>query len=100
MWTIKKILVPPAFSKPAELALEAAITLARKFDAAIVLMHAYQVPVYPYAFAANAMVTPNDLVEHIEKAAQTALETAAASHGACGIRIDTTLKTGTPWEQI
>jgi len=100
MWSIKKILVPTDFSKPAELALEAAITLARKFDAAIVLMHAYQVPVYPYPLAANAMVTPTDLVEHIERAAQTALETATASHGACGVRITTTLKAGVPWEQI
>jgi nucleotide-binding universal stress UspA family protein len=46
------------------------------------------------------MVTPTDLVEHIEKAALTALETAAASHGACGVRITTALQAGAPWEQI
>jgi nucleotide-binding universal stress UspA family protein len=100
MWTIKTILVPTDFSKPAGLALEAAITLARKFDASIVLMHSYQVPVYPYPLEANAMVTPTDLVEHVEKAAQAALETAAASHGASGVRITTALKAGVPWEQI
>ena len=46
------------------------------------------------------MVTPTDLVEHVEKGAQTALETATASHGACGVHITTALKAGVPWEQI
>src|SRR6476646_10149235 len=48
MWSIKKILVPTDFSKGSETSLDAAVELAKKFDAALVLMHAYQVPVYAY----------------------------------------------------
>jgi nucleotide-binding universal stress UspA family protein len=100
MWTMKRILVPTDFSKGSERALEAAITLAKKFDAAIVLMHAYQLPVYPYPAVSNAILTPLDLVDHIEHGARKALETAAASHGASGVRISTVLTAGTPWERI
>ena len=100
MWSMKKILVPTDFSKPSELALEAAIALAKKFDAAIVLMHAYHVPVYPYPAMATAGLTAADLVEYIEHGARAALQTAASSHGACGVPISTMLKAGTPWEQI
>jgi nucleotide-binding universal stress UspA family protein len=100
MWSMKKILVPTDFSKSSELALEAAITLAKKFDAAIVLMHAYQVPVYPYPTTANATLPPADLVEYIEHGARTVLQTAASSHGASGVPITTVLNAGTPWEQI
>ena len=100
MWTMKKILVPTDFSKGSERALEAAITLAKKFDAAIVLMHAYQVPVYPYPTVSTANVTQLDLVEQIEHGARAALQTAAASHGDSGVPISTVLTAGTPWEQI
>ena len=98
MWSIKKILVPTDFSKPSEAALEAAVEVAKKFDASIVLMHAYQMPVYPYPV--TAMVTPLDLVAHIEQGARKALETAVASHAAAGVPIETSLCAGHAWEQI
>jgi len=97
---MKKILVPTDFSKCSELALEAAITLAKKFDAAIVLMHAYRVPIYPYPTTAGANLTPADMVEYIERGARAALQTAASSHGDCGVPITTVLTAGIPWEQI
>ena len=59
MWSMKRILVPTDFSKSSELALEAAITLAKMFDAAIVLMHVYQVPVYPYRRFSSAGAIPS-----------------------------------------
>jgi nucleotide-binding universal stress UspA family protein len=100
MWSMKKILVPTDFSKGSDLALDAAITLAKKFDSAIVLMHCYQIPVYPYPAMVGANVAPIDLVDHVEHGARKALQTAAASHGASGVAISTVLKAGTPWEQI
>jgi nucleotide-binding universal stress UspA family protein len=63
-----------------------------------VLMHAYQVPIYPYP--AMVSVTPLDMVEHVEHGARKALQTAASSHGDSGVSITTMLKAGTPWEQI
>jgi nucleotide-binding universal stress UspA family protein len=97
---MKKILVPTDFSKSSQFALEAAITLAKKFDAAIVLMHAYRVPIYPYPTTADPNLTPADLVEYIERGARTALQTVASSHGASGVPITTLLTAGIPWEQI
>jgi nucleotide-binding universal stress UspA family protein len=98
MWSIKKILVPTDFSKASEAALEAAIELAKKFDASIVLLHAYQVPIYPYAV--TPMVTPIDLVVHIEKGAEKALQDAASLHAASGVSIGTSLQAGPAWETI
>jgi nucleotide-binding universal stress UspA family protein len=100
MWTVKKIVVPTDFSEGSERAIEAAITLAKKFDAAIVLMHAYQVAAYPYPTMSTVTMTQLDLVEHVERGARAALETAAASHRASGVPISTVLTAGTPWEQI
>jgi nucleotide-binding universal stress UspA family protein len=100
MWTMKNIFVPTDFSEGSERALEAAIALAQKFDAGIVLMHAYQVPVYPYPTISTPNVMQLDLVEHIEHGARAALQTAAARHGASGVPISTVLTAGTPWEQI
>lgn len=100
MWSTKKILVPTDFGKSSELALEAAITLAKKFDAAIVLVHVYHVPVYPYPTKTSADLPAGDLVEYIEHGAKAALQTAASKHGDSGVPITTVLQAGTPWEQI
>lgn len=100
MWTPKRILVPTDFSKASEMALDAAITIAQKFDATIALLHVYRVPVYPYPTTAPANVTPADLVKGIEHGAREALQTAASSRGDRGIPITTMLSTGTAWEQI
>lgn len=100
MWSMKKILVPTDFSPSSDRALEAAIVLAQKFDASIVLMHAYQVPVYPYPTITGAHVPPADLVAYIEHGARASLQTAASKHGASGVPITTELNAGTPWEQI
>ena len=43
-----RILVPTDFSPAAEAALEAALELAEKFKATVVLMHAYGAPSYTY----------------------------------------------------
>jgi nucleotide-binding universal stress UspA family protein len=98
MWSIKKILVPTDFSKASEAALEAAVELAKKFDASIVLMHAYHVPQYPYPVP--SLITPVDLMEQIEKGARNALQDAVSSQSASGVLITTSLHAGSPWEQI
>jgi len=98
MWSIKKILVPTDFSKGSEASLDAAIELAKKFDAAIVLMHAYQVPVY--AYPASPVVPIPDLTSYVEEAASKQLETAATAARGKGVPVTTVLRVGSPWEQI
>ena len=100
MWSMKKILVPTDFSKASEKALEAAITIAKKFEATIVLMHAYQIPVFPYSGLGTETLSSVDLAEYVEHGARKALQTAASSYGDSGVSITTVLNAGSPWEQI
>ena len=81
MWTFK-ILVPTAFSPSSEAALDAAIELARKFEASIVLIHAYQIPVYPYPVA-----LAGDLSLYVEEAAGKQLESVAAKLRGHGVSV-------------
>ena len=97
MWSINKILVPTDFSKASEAGLEAALILAKKFEGSIVLMHAYQIPIYAYPSA--PLVPMAELSIQVEQGALKALNAAAAAHGT-GIPILTGLYAGAPWEQI
>jgi nucleotide-binding universal stress UspA family protein len=97
MRAINKILVPTDFSPASSAALEAALAFAKKFEASIVLMHAYQIPIY--AYPANALVTVSEISIDAEVAATKALEAAAAALRA-GVPIQTALYLGAPWEQI
>jgi nucleotide-binding universal stress UspA family protein len=97
MRSITKILVPTDFSPASIAALEAALSLAKKFDASIVLMHAYQVPIYAYPTA--PMTPAAELSTHVEQMALKALDAAAAAQHA-GVPIATGLYLGAPWEQI
>jgi len=97
MRAINKILVPTDFGPASKEALETALALAKKFEASIVLMHAYQVPTY--AYTSGALVTVADLSSGAELAAMKALEAAAAAQRT-GVPIQTALYVGAPWEQI
>ena len=97
MRAINKILVPTDFSPASNEALETALELAKKFQTSIVLMHAYQVPIY--AYPSNALVTLSEISIDVKGAAMKALETAAAAQRA-GVPIQTALYLGAPWEQI
>jgi nucleotide-binding universal stress UspA family protein len=97
MRAITKILVPTDFSPASNAAVDAALAFAKKFEASIVLMHAYQVPIY--AYPSNALVTVSELSIEAEVAAMKALEAAAAGQRA-GVPIQTALYLGAPWEQI
>jgi nucleotide-binding universal stress UspA family protein len=97
MWSINKILVPTDFSKASDAALEAALVLAKKFEASIVLMHTYQAPIYAYPSA--PLVPMAELSIQVEQAALKALEVAAVAHNA-GVPILTGLYMGAPPEQI
>jgi nucleotide-binding universal stress UspA family protein len=98
MWSVKKIMVPTDFGAASQAAVDAAIELARKFDASIVLMHAYQIPVYTYP---SAPLTPiADLNAHVENAADKVLNEAASAARKSGVPVTTVLRVGSPWEQI
>jgi nucleotide-binding universal stress UspA family protein len=98
MWSVTTILVPTDFSDSSKVAMDAAVEVAWKFDASIVLMHAYQVPVYAYPVVPATPVA--ELTTHFEEAAQNALTQAAEIVQSRGVRVGTVLRIGSPWEEI
>jgi nucleotide-binding universal stress UspA family protein len=95
---INRILVPTDFGPAAEAALEAAIELARKLGATVVLMHAYGIPSYRYAGPPPAAAA--DYLGALEHAAREALSRAAAAHAHADVPIAPALYSGDPAEQI
>jgi len=70
----KNLLVPIDFGEPSQRALEAAIELARRFDAKITLVHVYEIPAYVYGGMSSYATT--DLFGPIEEAARASLDKA------------------------
>ena len=70
--SIKKILVPTDFSPCAKNALNSAISLASKFEAELILMNAFQIPVSHGEFGAQTIIT--GLANDIEKDINTEMD--------------------------
>ena len=98
MWLVKRILVPTDFSKASEAALDAAIELANKFDASIVLFHAYQIPAY--AFPVAPIVLMSEVTATLQDSADKALDELAARARVHGVVVSKELRVGLPWEEI
>ncbi len=92
MMLVRKILVPMDFSAPAEAALDYAIELARKLDASVTVMHAYEVPAL-LATGVPGLMTA-ETVDALEKAATTALRELVAKKRSPGVKIEGELKYG------
>jgi nucleotide-binding universal stress UspA family protein len=97
MQPFKHILVPTDFASSSARAVETAVALARTFDADLTLMHAWEIPVYPYM--EFVLETPN-LVMQVEDAASKRLADALADVQKSLPRAKSILKMGIPWQQI
>lgn len=66
---LRSILVPTDFSPHAATALEAAVDLARRFEAKLTLLHVYAAPglVMPEAFVAASPAASRDLLDAIDR---------------------------------
>lgn len=94
MISIKRILVPTDFSRPSEQALEAAISLARKFSAKITLLHVWSMPYTAYS---EGLTWP---VEDMEAAARIELDAAHAKAALAYPNVDAVLRQGGDWSRI
>jgi nucleotide-binding universal stress UspA family protein len=94
MKPIRHILVPIDFGQPAELAVDHALELARKFDAKITMMHAFLLPVYPYVEGAWWPT------EGVRKEATKAFEEVVAKVGARWPRVASAFVDGVAWQEI
>jgi nucleotide-binding universal stress UspA family protein len=98
MLTIRRILVPVDFTETSDRALDYAIELARRFDAAVTLMHAYLVPAY--GFPDTAIIASAELAAQISSSAQARLNAFIDSYKTSGLAMNAILRDGVPWEEI
>jgi nucleotide-binding universal stress UspA family protein len=94
----KTILVPTDFSEPATIALDYAVNLAEKLDARVVVLHAYEIPVFGFPDA--PLIATTDVAARIITAAQGALESTAARYKTRKVTIESLLKTGDAREMV
>lgn len=94
---IKSILVPVDFSAASANALEIAIGMAQAFDAELILLHAWELPVYPYM---EFMLSSSELSSAIERGATQRLESTLQAVQARVPRSKSKLMMGVVWQKI
>jgi nucleotide-binding universal stress UspA family protein len=97
MSIFKHILVPTDFSPSSTSAIAVAIDLAAQLDAELTLLHAWDLPVYPYM---ELMLNAAEITETVEKAAAECLEKRLKEVQVRLPRAKSLLKMGQPWQQI
>ena len=97
MTIIKSILVPVDFSAASANALEIAIGMAQSFDAELTLLHAWELPVYPYM---EFMLSSSELSLAIERGATQRLESTLQTVRARVPRSKSKLMMGVVWQKI
>ena len=98
MLNIRTILVPVDFEEASDRAVQAAAELAKTFGAKVVLMHAYELPFYPYPGASPVGTT--DLPRAIRDAATAGLDVIAARIKDKVAVVETLLRAGPPADEI
>lgn len=95
----KKVLCPVDFSPPSLKALEVAVEIGRRFDAELVLFHAYQLPTVPVLEGAilPGPGTFRDVLDTVERDL-SAWEAEAKRRGAT--KVSSVKAMGTPHEEI
>ena len=94
---LKTLLVPVDFSDTSEAALEYAVNLGEKLGARLVVMHAYELPVY--GFPDGALVASAEIATRIMTGAQTGLQSMVERYKG-RVRIDAVVRQGVPWEEV
>jgi nucleotide-binding universal stress UspA family protein len=92
----RHILVPHDFSDTAECALAYALELARRLDARVTVVHAFEVP---YGFPEAAQFTA-DMLSTLQRAAGAALGGVVDRARRSGVAVEGVLRQGAPWNEI
>ncbi len=92
-----KVLVATDFSEQAVQAVERAVDVAHRFNAALHVVHVWEIPVTAYG---PMGVTTIDLSTPIEEAARTQLDAVVAGLRARGIDVESSLVQGVAWDGI
>ena len=75
---IQRIVVATDFSELADTVVDQALDLAKQLGASVILMHAYEIPIY--GFPDGVLVAPADVAARINTASETSLENLAKRH--------------------
>ena len=99
MLTLQRILVAVDFTETSDKAFDFALELAAKFDARVIAVHAFEIPVI--GFPDGALVATADIAARIQEAARQGLDAAvSARQGRGGVKIEATLREGAAQEEI
>ncbi|MDB4998851.1 MAG: Universal stress protein UspA [Myxococcaceae bacterium] len=96
MLTIRSILVPVDFTETSDRALDYAVAMAARFEATVVAMHAYEIPVY--GFPDGALVASGEVATRISEAAQKALDRLVEARQNKGVKLTALLRTGVAYD--
>jgi nucleotide-binding universal stress UspA family protein len=96
MLTVRTILVPVDFTETSDRALDYAVAMAARFEASVVVMHAYEIPVY--GFPDGALVASGEVATRISEAAQKALDRLVEARKDKGVKLSALLRTGVAYD--
>lgn len=94
-----KILVPIDFSDYSKSSLRYAVTFAKQFNAAVILVYVVEPIIYPPDFSMGQIAIPTTGIE-MDKRAVEELEKLAVNEIPSGIQKKTVVKTGKPFYEI
>jgi nucleotide-binding universal stress UspA family protein len=94
----KRILVATDFSETADAALDYAVALAKELHASVVVLHAYDLPVY--GFPSGALVASAEMASRIMTGAQEALDAACKARANSGVDLSQVVRQGVAWEEV
>jgi len=94
----KRILVATDFSESADAAFDYAVDLAKELRANVILMHAYELPIY--GFPSGALVASAEMASRIMTGAQEGLDAACKARANRGVEIAQVVRQGVAWEEV
>ncbi len=94
----KRILVATDFSEASEAALDYAVDLAKAIGAKIVVLHAYELPVY--GFPDGALIATADMAATIMNGAQAGVAAMCESRASRGVELSQVVRQGIVWEEV
>lgn len=98
MKRIERILVGTDFSDIAEHAVDCAVDLAAQLGASLIVVHAYELPMY--SLPDGVVVSGADGARQITGEASARLARSVERRNESGVAIESLLRMGTPWEEL
>lgn len=97
--TLRRVMVPIDFSDYSVKALHYATAFAQQFGAALVLVHVTEPTVFPSELGYGPLAT-EVIEQHIRQDAQARLNSLAQQCIACGLKVETGVRVGRPYNEI